>query len=637
MFDSLKGIVATTTSYSGGYYLKFQSSVGMKTESFAYQPSSDGSITTALQENGSTLKFDDNEGLYELDMADGSTAIYNPLPYISNNYYSDSSGSTSAGLIVSLNRPDGERPTYYYKTVGITIYDKALTTSVLNSVVSSAGWMMKYGYSSTTQALTSVTAINLSVDYCDPTADSCTNLSRSWPVVTFQDVGNGFTETDALGQPTSYTRTGNPYGPTSVFTIASPLGIARTANMHVLQVHNRSNSSYIPDLSVYAMVVTSVSRGNSVWNYTYTWGNAPGSTPPNGNDSGYTIVIDATKVRDLLGNTRSIFTDYGDPQSVVYSPSGFIFSLSYADIGGDTDALNRSTTYSRDPYGSVTSVYLPEGSFLDGSDSANYTYDARGNVTALKKIPKAGSGLAALTETAGYDATCNNPVTFNKPNYTIDARGNRADFTYDPVHGGMLTQTGPADTNGVRPQTRYASAQLTPLMKNAAGALINSTPVWKLVRTSVCASATSSDPASCVGTAAETVTTYAYDTANLLPTAVTVAAGYGSATRTTTKDYDAVGNVVSVDGPRTDVDDRSFATYDALRRPVFELGIDPDGPGPLPRLVTHHPYDADGHEYRTETGTGTALDGSDFVTTQYVARNYDAVTGLLVKTLVGAP
>lgn len=54
------------------------------------------------------------------------------------------------------------------------------------------------------------------------------------------------------------------------------------------------------------------------------------------------------------------------------------------------------------------------------------------------------------------------------------------------------------------------------------------------------------------------MTTFRYETNNLLKTSETVAAGNGSLSATTSYTYDDNGNVTSIDGPRTDVDDRSY-------------------------------------------------------------------------------
>jgi hypothetical protein len=233
----------------------------------------------------------------------------------------------------------------------------------------------------------------------------------------------------------------------------------------------------------------------------------------------------------------------------------------------------------------------------------------------------------------GITLTCDttNYRICNKPQYKIDQNGKQTDYVWSTVHGGLLTETLPADANGVRPQKRYSYTQLYPKVLNSSGALVNSTPVWRQTRVSVCAVATAANPASCVRTKDERVTTYAYNDNNLFLTSITVAAGDNSVSQTTSYTYDYAGNVTSVDGPRTDVDDRIYTTYDVLRRKVFEIGADPDGGGSLPRQVTHHVYDIDGNETRTEYGTGFATDGSDFALLHFKRMTFDPATGLMTK------
>ena len=102
---------------------------------------------------------------------------------------------------------------------------------------------------------------------------------------------------------------------------------------------------------------------------------------------------------------------------------------------------------------------------------------------------------------------------------------------------------------------------------------------------------------------------------------------------TTTYTYDNLGNVTVVDGPRTDVDDKVYKTYDLNRRVIFEIGVLPGGNGNPKRTVTKHSYDAAGREIKTEVGYANtnATDGSDFVVTAFTRVTYDAV-GRAIKT-----
>lgn len=332
--------------------------------------------------------------------------------------------------------------------------------------------------------------------------------------------------------------------------------------------------------------------------------------------------------------------------TTVTHPDGSVSTYSFQDgvLMSATDGLNRTTKYQYF-YGNNwgTTLGRPQISrvYAPNSPDANHGYTqydyTHGALSAITVVPIDSS--PALVTLFGITLTCNstNYKICNKPQYVIDPKGNRTDYTYDPAHGGILVETLPADANGVRPQKRYSYTQLFPKILDANGNLVDSTPIWRLTRASECRSATAADPASCVGTAAEKVTTYAYASNNLFLTSQTVAAGDGSISASASYTYDYVGNLTSIDGPRTDVDDRQYYTYDGLRRKIFEISPDPDGTGPLPRLITHHVYDADGNEIRNESGTGNATDGSDFVVSKFKRMTYDSVSGLLVKVEEVAP
>ena len=98
-------------------------------------------------------------------------------------------------------------------------------------------------------------------------------------------------------------------------------------------------------------------------------------------------------------------------------------------------------------------------------------YDARANLTEKRQLPTSGSTLAPVVESAGYDVTCTYAVKCNKPNWLRDAKGNQTDFEYDLVHGGVLKETQPADSDGIRPQKRYSYVQRYAWLKNAGGGL----------------------------------------------------------------------------------------------------------------------------------------------------------------------
>lgn len=286
--------------------------------------------------------------------------------------------------------------------------------------------------------------------------------------------------------------------------------------------------------------VTSVTRGGLTWLYDIQVSDKRYVTKPLGGTYAFTVA------------GMSDGYDYGESCS---GGSGDVVTK----IVDSVDPLNRETEYAYDyaNFGKPTKVTMPE------DNEYRYDYDLRGNLTTITQLPKPNSGLSsAVIYKADYDTTCVYPVKCNKPNWTKDAKGlqqgYQTDYIYDLVHGGVTSETLPA-ANGVRPQTRY----LYESFDTGDGLL------YRLTQSSTCA--TGAAPA-CIGTADETRTTYSYTSSNLQPTSVTVAAGNGSLSATTTKTYDSVGNVISLDGPLAGAADTTTYRYDVLHRPVGEVG-----------------------------------------------------------------
>ncbi|SCW85428.1 hypothetical protein SAMN02927928_0228, partial [Asticcacaulis taihuensis] len=228
--------------------------------------------------------------------------------------------------------------------------------------------------------------------------------------------------------------------------------------------------------------------------------------------------------------------------------------------------------------------------------------------------------------TASYPSTCTYAKTCNQPTWTKDAKGNQADYTYDNTHGGVLTVTLPADQNGLRQRTYN-----TYTAYNTGNGTI-----YRLTRSETCGLTSAQlTLTACPADINTSVTLTDYGTSSTAPYTyksnqpyqVTVrdnrASGYDSAT--TTYAYDKVGNVMSVDGPLSGTNDKSFTTYDANRRKIFEIGPIPGGTG-VHRRVVHHWYDADGREWKTENGYSNtdATDGSGFVVVNFTRVTFDA-------------
>lgn len=362
------------------------------------------------------------------------------------------------------------------------------------------------------------------------------------------------------------------YPSAGVTTITTPGGKTwrLTGSVLITGVRRPSASSDTTTISYSSGVVTSLTNNGITTGYSRS---VSGSTA--------TMVV-----TDPLSNATTVISDLSK-----FRPTSI------------TNALSQATTMTYDTVGRLTEIAYPEGNKLQ------YTYDARGNLTSTVAKAKSGSGLADITTSAGYDATCTNAATCNQPNWTRDAAGNQTDYTYDPDTGMPLTITRPAATTGAnRPQTRLTYP--TSGVRLVAG-------------TSECQTGTSS---SCIGTADEVRTTYTYD-ANLQPTSATRAAGDASISATVSATYDATGNLKTIDGPLSGTSDTTTFRYDADRNRVGTVGPDPDGTGSRAPLAQRTTYNSDGQP--TQVEVGTVADASDgawaaFTSAQQQVTTYDA-------------
>ncbi|HEX8644505.1 MAG TPA: RHS repeat-associated core domain-containing protein [Allosphingosinicella sp.] len=408
---------------------------------------------------------------------------------------------------------------------------------------------------------TSVRLVNTAVDACDPEALDCTGLTQTWPTITYAQPSAGvFQTTDSAGRSWAFTAAAGS------FSIQRP----GSASPNVTVAHTNN-------------VVTSVAADGVTTNYSRAV-------------SGSTATMTVT---NALSQQTVIVSDLtvGRPTSV-------------------TDALGRATLMQYDAAGRPTRITAPEGNYTQLS------YDARGNVTQTQHVAKPGSGLANVTTSATFPSSCTNVVTCNFPTSTTDARGNVTDYSYDPVHGGVLTVTAPAVTVGnaaVRPQVRT----------------IYSLVAGVHLPTQISSCQTQS---ACAGTADEARTTTVYG-ANHNPVQITSGNGSGTLAAGQAMTYDGVGNLLTVDGPLAGVADTVRHRYDAARRLVGSVSPDPDGAGPLPHRATRLTYRADGQVSRTESGVVNSQSDADwaaFVVLEQVDTLFDAHNRPVVRSHAAA-
>jgi RHS repeat-associated protein len=462
-------------------------------------------------------------------------------------------------MLVSLTYPAGQALTYNY-----------VAGAGLVSVTSSLGYQLRFtpGSSGTPSK---VVAFNMSSETCEPLAVSCT-LAGTWPTIS-QDPVTG----DIVGPlgPVHLTVTNNQT--TYQYNYTFPSG--RQAN-YTIYYDSTNNISH----------VMSFSDGKGTWTYQY---------PANG-----TV-------------TLAFNPDNGTPHVYSWSSTNGLVALDQPTAGGGP-----STAYTYDSFSRLTKVVLKDSSGTVVTES-DYGYDARGNVTTMQRVSATPGSPATLTATASYPASCANAKTCNQPDYTIDVRGKRTDYTYDPIHGGVTSVTQPADANGVHPQIRYSYTALSANYRNGSGATVSGTPVYLLTGTSQCTTT-----ASCTNTADESKTTIAYGANDaLLPTSVTTAAGDGSVSSTTTTSYYPTGDKKIVDGPLAGSADTTRYYYDLARNVTGVIGADPDGAGPLPRQASRATYNGDGQVTLAEAGTAGGQGDGDMATfqpLQQVATSYDA-------------
>lgn len=347
--------------------------------------------------------------------------------------------------------------------------------------------------------------------------------------------------------------------------------------------------------------------------------------------------------RDASNRVISI-TDDGETKNYSWSSSGGDTVVDMSDANGQdgevisdpdtgrptsiTDAAGNTTEFDYDANGRLIRTTFEEGNFVE------YTRDARGNITTTTRVGKPNSSVADIVSRAGFDATCTNPLKCNKPNYTIDERGKRTDYTYGSSHGLITQIRRPAPASGQsRPTITYNYTELYAKRKNASGSLINqATAQWKPTLIRTCSTA-----ATCAGTANEQRIAIAYDTPNLLPSSVTVSSGDGAISATTAFAYDARDNLISEDGPLSGTADTTYYFYDSLDRRRGIIGPDPDGAGTIRRAAVRYTYDAGNRLVKGEFGTasGTTEAALNAMTVNQSVENvYNADGNLAIQKLV---
>lgn len=336
-----------------------------------------------------------------------------------------------------------------------------------------------------------------------------------------------------------------------------------------------------------APMIDSVTRDGVPWTYTYT--NARSVAVNNG----YALRYDSLNVAGPSGYNITYTMDPNVP-------------FPYRNIlKTRTDALGHSTNYTYDYSRGdrLVGIAMHEGNAI------NLTYDDCGNILTKTSVPKAGSGLSSIVESAVYpdpalpENLCPSVLSY-RPTSSTDALGHVTNYTYNSL--GQLTQQLDPAVNGVRRQTN--------LTYQLIGGISRATAV------EICGGS------SCTGNA-ESRTEYTYWANTGLPLTVTQVDEAAAQTRTTTYNYDVAGRAVSIDGPLAGTADAKYFQYDKFGRKIWEVGE--LAPNNL-RIAKKYTYrDSDDKVTNVQTGTvacTTACDTASLTLTlqQQVDTTYDS-------------
>lgn len=422
----------------------------------------------------------------------------------------DSMFNACAAKITKL---DGEILTFYNKNYVNTASGDYCRTQ---SIISNRGYQIKYEYSSpTTTWRTKVTLINNSYELCEPLADTC-SLAMPWPfLASMSGLPRQFS--NHAGQTWTLTANG------IIFPGDSVASLQYTGQYYVAPNITGKNDYR----------VTSVTRLGQTWTYSY-----PSSDALLGGGAG-----ELMSVQDPLGNVtryrRALGYSDGTPDTGESEAPNLLWK--------SVDALGRLRSYQYNPQSWVLEVQLPEG------NKHLATYDDGGNQLTHTVRAKPGSGLPDITASASFPSGSCTWVTCSRPLSSTDARGSTTDFTYDPTHGGVLTETLPAGSNGIRPVKRYAYSQHYAWVKNSGGGYVQAaSPIWMLDSEKLCRTSATVGNGCAAGSSDEVIVTYDYGPnsgPNNLWLRGKVVTADGVSLRTC-YDYDKLGNKIWETTPR---------------------------------------------------------------------------------------
>jgi len=457
-----------------------------------------------------------------------------------------------------------------------------------------------------------------------------TYLNENDEVETYNAAGQLVSITNRAGLSQTLTYSDGTTGPNGGYVLSS-LGVSTATALPagvLIRVTDPSGRTLQYGYDVVSRVVLMKDPAGGTYLYTYS--------------DAVTVTANLTGVTYPDGKTRTYL--YGETANVSGTPNtGVAYTNSLTGLL-DEDG-NRYASWTYDANGLATSS--EHGAFGSGIDHVGLAYvapDANGNSSTSVTDPRGTARTYTFSTTLGVvknTGITGPPCNGCTASFTYDANGNvagRTDFNgnttcyaYDPIRNLELARVEglasgvacPAALSTYTPATGTAQRKIT-AQWNAN---------WRLP-------ATVAEPLR--------ITTYIYDThGNVLTKTVqptsdaTGAQGFSAAAagtpRTWTYTYNAAGQVLTADGPRTDVSDVTTYAYD----PLYDLSSVSNALG---QVTTLSNYDANGRPGTLTNPNGLISNLTFDARGRLVSRNtggeittygYDGAGNLITVSLPG--
>ncbi len=367
-----------------------------------------------------------------------------------------------------------------------------------------------------------------------------------------------------------------------------------------------------------------------------------------------------TEIRDRNNNTLTLIYDGIARLSTVTDLFGRTFTFSY-------DASNRIQSVTDGTRTVNFTLYDVNGNLRTVQDATgknwNYAYTDAAHIHNLTSITDPLSHVAeGFTYSAGDQVQVfqkdsgNEQLTFSYVSATqtqvTNSAGAVTTATLDPLNGVATTITGPGctecqggnnvsytlDPNFNKTQTTDANGNITRRTFDSQGNVLTETDAFGtgIAKTTTYtyngtfnSVATVTEPS--VDTAGQNrVQTNTYDTNGNLTQSVLQGYSNGSLfSFTTTRSYDSHGQMLTYDGPRTDVSDvTTYAYYSDTNTDFFKRGRLHTITNPLNQVATVNAY--------AISGAKSVVTDENGVETDYCLDNLDRVCGVTVKGATAA-